>query len=325
MHREPVEFYSEGSRISGDILRPSEDGGPWPTIIHGPGWLGLKDARLYLPYHEALTAAGFAVLVFDYRGFGASGGSATFLDPIAQVHDIINAVSYAESRADVDASRLGVFGSGGTGGGNAVLAAAWDDRLKAMVAQVPIADGRDWLHRMRRESEWLEFLERIREDRVRRAVTGEAEMVRPRDGIMVPTPERRTTTVKADVDERIPAQVELASASAIFAYKPIDHVASIAPRASMFICVEGDATTPEDHAVALFERASSPKRLVTQSGTTHYGAYAKYAHVIAPLIVDWFSCYLTAADVRVTQALGPRAERPAGFPTDVGVTVEDRP
>ncbi len=70
----------------------------------------------------------------------------------------------------------------------------------------------------------------------------------PRDGIMVPTPERKTTTIKADVDDRVPREVALASAEAIFAYRPIDVVDRISPRAAMFICVENDATTPEDHA-----------------------------------------------------------------------------
>ncbi len=58
------------------------------------------------------------------------------------------------------------------------MAAGLDPRLKAMVAQVPVADGRDWLHRMRREHEWLEFLERLRLDRVARATTGRGKLSR---------------------------------------------------------------------------------------------------------------------------------------------------
>jgi len=141
---------------------------------------------------------------------------------------------------------------------------------------------------MRREHEWLEFLGRIEVDRKRRVTTGEGELVAPRDGIMVPTPERKTTSVKADVDNRVPSQVALASAEAIFAYRPIDVVAAIAPRALMLIAVENDATTPEDHAYAMYERAGAPKRLVVQTGITHYAAYAQYRDVVNPLIVEWF-------------------------------------
>lgn len=298
---EHVRFHSQGTAVAATLMLPA-DASPErrvPGVVQGPGWLGLRDAKLYQPYHDALLAAGIAVLVFDYRGFGDSDGDATYLDPMDQVEDWRNAVTWLETRPEIDPTRIGAFGSGGTGGGNAVMAAGLDDRIKATVSQVPIADGRDWLHRMRREHEWLEFLERIRQDRLRRVTTGESELVAPRDGIMVPTPERRTTTVKSDVDGRVPAQVQLASAEAIFAYRPIDVVARIAPRALMLICVENDATTPEDHAFALYEQAGGPKRLVVQTGTTHYAAYAQYRDVVNPLIVDWFQRHLVSGEVHV--------------------------
>lgn len=300
---ELVRFHSQGPALVGTLMLPdgADPTNPVPGIVQGPGWLGLRNANLYRPYHEALLAAGMAVLVFDYRGFGDSEGDATYLDPMAQVADWHNAVTYLASRPEVDDSRIGTFGSGGTGGGNAVMAAGLDERIKATVSQVPIADGRDWLHRMRREHEWLEFLERLEADRTERVRTGRTEMVAPRDGIMVPTPERRTTTIKSDVDPRIPEMVQLASAEAIFAYRPIDVVDRISPRALMIICVERDATTPEDHAVALYERAGGPKRLVVQSGTTHYGAYAQYRDVVNPLIVGWFREHLVGGEVHVLE------------------------
>ncbi len=299
MASEQVRFYSHGVVLAGTLMLPDAANGPLPAVVQGPGWLGLRAARLYQPYHDGLLAAGVAVLVFDYRGFGESGGDATYLDPMGQVADYRAAVTYLESRPEIDASRIGVFGSGGTGGGNAIYAGGLDPRVKCVVSQVPVADGRDWLHRMRREYEWLEFLERIRQDRIRLVTTGESELVAPRDGIMVPTPERRTTTVKSDVDDKVPAQVQLASAEAIFAYRPIDVVDRIAPRALMIIAVEKDATTPEDHAYALYERARGPKRLVVQTGTTHYAAYAQYRDLVNPLIVEWFQRHLVSGEVLV--------------------------
>jgi pimeloyl-ACP methyl ester carboxylesterase len=298
---EEVRFYSQGASLAATLKLPAEASTdrPAPAVVQGPGWLGLRDAKLYHPYHDALLAAGIAVLVFDYRGFGDSEGDASYLDPREQVVDWGSAVSYLETRPEIDPARIGAFGSGGTGGGNAVMAGGLDERLKAIVSQVPIADGRDWLHRMRREHEWLDFLDRLRADRRNRTLTGQSEMVKPRDGIMVPTPERRTTTVKSDVDQRIPECVQLASAEAIFAYRPIDVVDRISPRALMIVCVENDATTPEDHAYALYERARGPKRLVVQTGTTHYAAYAQYQDVVNPLIVGWFSRYLEGGDVLV--------------------------
>jgi hypothetical protein len=155
---------------------------------------------------------------------------------------------------------------------------------------------------MRREHEWVEFLEQLRLDRLERNKTGKSAMVEPRDGIMVRTPERKTTNIKSDVDDRVPKLVALASAEAIFEYRPIDVVARIAPHASMFICVENDWTTPEDHSYALYEKAGAPKRLVVQTGTTHYAAYAQYRDVVAPMIVEWFERYLVAGDIVIHEA-----------------------
>jgi dipeptidyl aminopeptidase/acylaminoacyl peptidase len=312
---EEIHFHSADAVLAATLKLPETGSPPFRAVVQGPGWLGLRDAKAYVPYHEALLEAGIAVLVFDYRGFGDSTGDASYLDPMTQVADWRAAVTYLETRDEIDAKRIGAFGSGGTGGGNAIYAAATDPRIGPVVSQVPIADGRDWLHRMRREHEWLEFLESIRADRRRHVRTGEATLVPPREGIMVPTPERRTTTIKADVDDRIPATVQLASAEAIFAYRPIDVVDRIAPRALMLIAVEHDATTPEDHAYALYERAGSPKRLVIQTGTTHYAAYAHYRDVVNPLIVEWFERHLVAGEVivheRPAEATVVRLDRPS--------------
>lgn len=321
MISEQVVFHGTVGRISGTLLLPETAVTPLPAIAQGPGWLGLRDARLYRPYHEALTDAGFGVLTLDYRGFGGSEGDANFLDPADQVADIRSGLDYLETRSEIDGDRLGVFGSGGTGGGNAVYVAGIDRRVKAAVSQVPVADGRDWLHRMRREHEWIEFLERVRADRLRYVATGESELVAPRDGIMVPTPERQATTVKSDVDSRVPSTVALRSAEAIMAYRPLEVVGRISPRALMVIAVEGDAVTPEDHAVALYEAAGAPKRLVLQRNSTHYAAYAQYRDVVNPMIVDWFRRYLVSGEVVIRESHASADEdviyldRPAAAPS----------
>jgi dipeptidyl aminopeptidase/acylaminoacyl peptidase len=300
--REEVSLWSAGSRLAATLLLPAAGTGPFAAIVQGPGWLGLRSAGLYAPYHEAMTAAGFAVLVIDYRGFGDSEGDATLMDPMGQVADIRAGLDYLVSRPEVDGNRLGIFGSGGTGGGHAVIAAAIDERIKAAVSQVPVADGRDWLHRMRREYEWQDFLALVSDARRRYAATGHLDLVDPREGIMVAGPERAAAGVKKDVDSRSAQRVALVSADAILAYRPIDLVDRITPRALMLIAVENDAVTPEDHAISLYERAGSPKRLIMQTGTTHYAAYAQYLSVVNPLIVEWFDRHLRSGEVQVREA-----------------------
>jgi dipeptidyl aminopeptidase/acylaminoacyl peptidase len=120
---------------------------------------------------------------------------------------------------------------------------------------------------------------------------------------MVPTAERRTTTVKADVDDRIPTDVSLAAADEILAYRPIDAAARLTTPL-MVIGVEGDATTPTDHAEALYEAARGPRRLVMQRHTTHYAAYDRYWTTVTPLIVHWFDRHVCNAGVMVTSSDG---------------------
>jgi dipeptidyl aminopeptidase/acylaminoacyl peptidase len=297
-----VTFYSEGYRMSALWRIPDHADGPMPAIVQGPGWLGLKDAKLYVGYHEALTAAGFGVLVFDYRGFGDSEGD-KHLSPANQLQDLRNAVTYLRTRSDVDPDRIGVFGSGGTGGGNAVLLAGVDDRIRAAVSQLPVANGRDWLHRMRSEAEWLDFLRLLEEDRQERVTTGKGRLVHPREEIMVPTPERRATTVKADVDGRIPTLVSLAAADEILDYDPLGAARGLTTPL-MVVGVEDDATTPTDHAVAIYEAARGPRKLVMQRHTSHYAAYDKYRRPVTAAIVGWFEQHLCNGDVVVKSGDG---------------------
>ncbi len=285
MRTEPVYFQSEGARLRGFLHRPDAGADRLPSIVQGPGWLGLADAKLYIPYHQAFTDAGFAVLIFDYRGFGESEGDRGTISPAWQLEDWRNAIAYMRGREDMDPARAAIFGSGGTGGGNAILVAAAEPAIRATISQVPVADGRDWLHRMRPEHEWIAFLAAVETDRRERAAGRAGVLVPPREGIMIDTPERRASSVKSDVDARIPSAVPLASAHGILEYRPIDAASRV--RGLMVIGVEDDAVTPTDHARRLYAAAGGPKKLVLQSGTTHYAAYRQYASVVIPMMVDW--------------------------------------
>jgi uncharacterized protein len=292
VRQEVVTFYSEGSKLTGLLRLPGEGVGPWPGIVQGPGWLGLHDAKLYERYHRSFTAAGYAVLVFDYRGFGNSEGEPGLLLPMRQAEDIRNAITYLETRIEADPRRIGLFGSGGTGGANPIYVAAVDQRVKCVVSNYAFASGKSWLRSMRREYEWLEFLKRVETDRKKRVLEGRGEMVSPREELMVATPERKQTTVKKDVDSRIPEQVPLRCAEAIMEFAPEEYVARIAPRAILFISTEGDAVTPEDQTFRLYELAGQPKKLILQKETSHYKAYDDYFDQVTPQIVDWYNRYL---------------------------------
>ncbi len=251
---EEVRFHSQGSAIAATLTLP-DGAGPdhrVPGIVQGPGWLGLRDAKLYRPYHEALLAAGIAVLVFDYRGFGDSEGDATYLDPMDQVVDWrerrhlpratrpeIDARSHRRVRIRRDRRRQRDHGgrSRRSHQGDGQPGARSRTAATGSIGCAASTSGSS-------------SCERIRTDRERRVATrrpasswrrATGSWCRRRSGGRRPS---RATWTGACRTRSL-----LASAEAIFAYRPIDVVDRIAPRALMIICVENDATTPEDHAL----------------------------------------------------------------------------
>ena len=303
MRTEKVTFYSEGNKLNGDIYLPDDDKGrPWPAIVQGPGFLGLKDAKHYIMMFEKLCAAGYACLCFDYRGWGDSEGKQRgWVMPQWQVEDIRNGITYMQTRPEIDPNRIATYGSGGTGGGNAIYVAAIDQRVKCAVCYLGVSNGRDWLHSMRREYEWVDYLKRIDEDRKKRVLTGSGEVVSAREEIMVQTPERQTTTIKKEVADKIPQQMPLQCAEALLEYSPEEVVHKIAPRATLFIAVENDAVTPEEQSVRLYEKAGEPKKLVLYRQTTHYGIYNDYFNDVAANVVDWYNRHLRYHKVAITE------------------------
>ncbi|MEU1407930.1 CocE/NonD family hydrolase [Streptomyces sp. NPDC005728] len=87
------------------------------------------------------AGAGFVALDHDHRTFGASDGTPRQdIAPWKQIEDWRRAIAYLESRPEVDADRIGLWGSS-YAGGHAIVLGATDRRLKAVVAQVPTISG----------------------------------------------------------------------------------------------------------------------------------------------------------------------------------------
>jgi dienelactone hydrolase len=93
------------------------------------GYAGVRQHGI-ARFADAFAAAGFVVLLHDHRSFGVSGGEPRQdIDPWRQIADWRRAISYLESRPEVDASRIGIWGSSYAGGHSLVLGAT--DRLES--------------------------------------------------------------------------------------------------------------------------------------------------------------------------------------------------
>src|SRR5882757_958824 len=88
-----------------------------------------------------IMAGGFAVLAFDYRRLGESGGQPRQVVRIAdQLADWQAAIAYAGTLPGVDPARLAVWGFSASGG-HVFRVAAHNPAVAAAIAQTPNADG----------------------------------------------------------------------------------------------------------------------------------------------------------------------------------------
>jgi pimeloyl-ACP methyl ester carboxylesterase len=89
-------------------------------------------------YAEAFRQAGIAVLLYDHRNFGRSGGEPRQeINPWIQCRGYRDAIHFAVTLEDVDNNRIALWGDSYTGG-QVVVVGALDQRVKAIVAQCPV-------------------------------------------------------------------------------------------------------------------------------------------------------------------------------------------
>src|SRR2546426_9648060 len=185
MKKRPVTFYSEAVKLVGDVYYPDDlrPGEKRAGIVLCHGYTGVKD--LYLPDNaRVLNEAGYVAMTFDYKGWGDSGGPRSRLAPYSRVADVQAALTFLGTLPEVDAGRLGIYGTS-YGGATVVWVAAIDRRVKCVVSVVGIGNGTRWMRSVRRPDEWHDLLERSRRDRVKRALEGESELVN-REEILLP-------------------------------------------------------------------------------------------------------------------------------------------
>jgi fermentation-respiration switch protein FrsA (DUF1100 family) len=140
----PLEFPVRGQRIAA-ILRtpraqpaaraPEAPGAPGASgvpgiVLTGP-FTGVKE-QVVSNYARRLADDGMATLVFDHRGFGASGGEPRqHEDAAGKLEDLRSATSALAAHPAVDAARLGCVGVC-LGGGYALRHSAFDPRIRAV-------------------------------------------------------------------------------------------------------------------------------------------------------------------------------------------------
>jgi cephalosporin-C deacetylase-like acetyl esterase len=148
MPRENIQFKTrDGVTLRGWFYSPETaalNSVPLPCVVMSHGFSAVKEMGLDLFASHFVAKLSVSCLVYDHRGFGASdtrdGELRQEIVPTQQTDDMSDAISYAQSREDVDTQNIALWGSSYSGG-HVLSVAAVDRRVKAVLSQVPFISG----------------------------------------------------------------------------------------------------------------------------------------------------------------------------------------
>ena len=137
--RTDVTFTSGGERCAGRWYEPAAEPDGRAIVMANGFSLTRHDG---LPaYAERFAAAGFAVLLFDHRNLGDSGGDKRQrFRASEQQEDWRNAIAYAAGRDGVEPGGIVLWGYS-FAGGHALEVAAGRDDLAGVIVLCPFVDG----------------------------------------------------------------------------------------------------------------------------------------------------------------------------------------
>jgi fermentation-respiration switch protein FrsA (DUF1100 family) len=231
-----VSFTVDGLRLSGRVYLAA-DRAPRPAVClcHGIPH-GVKDTdtdvrdRGYPGLAERICREGFSVLIFNFRGTGASQGN---FDIMGWTKDLGAALDYLTTLPEADGSELRLLGYSG-GAAVAVYVAAHDERVSAVAACACPADF----------------------SVLASGGGGAAEVVA----------HFRKVGIIRDRDFPASAEEWLDSFRVV---SPIAYVSRLSPRPLLLVHGSQDETVPLSHAQRIYAEAGEPKRLVIIDGVGH--------------------------------------------------------
>ncbi|GAA4701532.1 alpha/beta hydrolase [Pseudonocardia yuanmonensis] len=294
--RQDVEFAADGGVVLRGRLYLPEGPGPHPAVTMAHGYAGTAEHGIE-PFAQAFAAAGFVVLLHDHRGFGASDGAPRQdVDPWRQIADWRRAISYLEGRPEVDARRIGLWGTS-YAGGHALVLAATDRRIRAVVSQVPTISGFEQGHRRVRPEAagalWESFDD---EERAQFAGAEPRRQAIVSDDAAVPAAYRSKDSIDFYLQTLPPGtrwsnEVTVRSTRAAMMYEPGSWVARVSPTPLLMVVATHDTVTLTDLALAAYEQALEPKRLQLVEGG-HFDPYLAQFGPASSAATAWFVRHL---------------------------------
>jgi len=223
-----VEYRGENDVLIKSWFIPGDNGAA-VILLHG---YGANKASILEIAEFLWRRAGFSLLIPDMRASGESGGE--FITAgYYERGDIQQAVRYLRSRGDVNPEKIGVMGVS-MGASIAVLAAAREDGIKAVVADSPFRSVSDLLYH---SFESIFGLPRF-----------------PFEPIAV-----------AMVESQVGLPINAAAA--------IEEITKISPRPLFLIHGAADPLIPPEESLELFAAAGTPKEMWIVEAAGHADAF----------------------------------------------------
>lgn len=292
---ETVTFQSQGVACAAHYYRP--EGDSLAAIAMAHGLTGVKEMTLPA-FAQRFAAAGIATLLFDYRYWGGSEGTPRGrVHPAAQIEDYRNALTWLGLRPEVDANRLGVWGTS-LSGGHVLHLGAFDPRVKAVVSQVPAVDLYRMQQRLATPQQFAGTTSVIAANRVGEYVSGKTaamKIVSPdAEPCLMPGPEAYADMMRAvGGASSWRNEITVDSIEKMFEHRPALSIELISPKPLLMMVATRDQLTPPDLALEAYERAREPKSLHLFDGV-HDDIYRNPAifEDAATRAAEWFRRHL---------------------------------
>jgi fermentation-respiration switch protein FrsA (DUF1100 family) len=295
-----VTFASKGDRCSGWLYVPENlpSHVKAPTIVMANAITAVKE--MVLPaYAERFVAAGYVCLAFDFRFLGASGGNPRGqISASEQIDDLRNAISWLSLQPEVDPNRIGAWGAS-FGGAHVLYLAAFDRRIKAVVATVPSMRASDTMVHFVGRQGLMQVEGFLGWERTNSYQGGAATFMKAvsdgSENALLPNPEAYGfyTRLASTVAPRWSNQVTTESLEKLIEYDPAYPIEQISPTPLLVIEGENDQSQPPHAVRQAFERAGEPKKLMTVAcGHTDLLGKAEYVDQAASAAIEWFKRYL---------------------------------
>ena len=106
-----IEFKTDDAILRGWFFTPKQQNIPAPCIIMTHGFGALKEHGLK-KFATQFSENGMCVLLYDNRNFGDSDGMPRLeVDPVAQIKDMRNAITFVQTLKEVNPTNIGLWGT----------------------------------------------------------------------------------------------------------------------------------------------------------------------------------------------------------------------